>query len=241
MREQLVLHLVELLDDPPLIKVFLDFFFGCNLLRQHWIDQVLEHLPEEEKVVALGDHVLHVEEVLRGAGLVQKFLQTLLVLLCDRLVHLQHGEHQVPDFFYSDDLESFVKEFDYVSGGTGEQLICPVVNLDAFVLRLFCFSRENVENHGQKHAMNFDRVGIAQGHEAIVECVVSTAVLRQRVVILVGPVNHLQCLVRVEVDCILLPIVSQQFQYVCMGQVHIEANNVGSLLGLCETGIKRRH
>lgn len=173
--------------------------------------------------------------------MIQILLQTLLVLLCDRLVHLQHGQHQVPDFLDSDDLESFVKEFDDISGRTREKLIRPMINLDTFFLRFLRLGRENVENHGKKHAMDLDRVGVAKSHEPVVESVVTAAILAERVVVLVGPVDHLQGLVRIQLDGVLLPVVSEQFQYVRMGQVHVETYNVGSLLRLGKAGVKRRH
>ena len=58
MRQKLVLHAVELLNDGPLVKVVLDLVF-CHTLFNHWFDQVLEDLPEKEEVVALGDDEIH--------------------------------------------------------------------------------------------------------------------------------------------------------------------------------------
>ena len=60
MSEERVLHLIEFLDNSPLIEVLLDFLLRRNLLGQHRIDEVLKDLPEEEEVVALGDHEFHI-------------------------------------------------------------------------------------------------------------------------------------------------------------------------------------
>ena len=60
--------------------------------------------------------------------------------------------------------------------------------------------------------MDLNGVSVAQSFEAIVESVVSATVLSKRVIILVGPVDHLQCLVRIQLDGVLIPVVAEQFQ-----------------------------
>ena len=56
--------------------------------------------------------------------------------------------------------------------------------------------------------MDLDRVSVAQGLKPVLQGVISASELSQRVDVLVGPVNELQCLVCIEFDGVLFPVFS---------------------------------
>ena len=64
MRQKLVLHAVELLNDGSFVVVFLDLVIGCYSCFKQWIQQILEDLPKQEEIVALCNQEVHLEEVL---------------------------------------------------------------------------------------------------------------------------------------------------------------------------------
>jgi len=53
------LHLVEVFDDVSLTKMVLNLVFSGYSRIYHWVDQILEYLPEEEEIIALGDQKVH--------------------------------------------------------------------------------------------------------------------------------------------------------------------------------------
>ena len=73
-RQNLVLHLVEVFDDVSLTKMVLNFIFSGYSRIYQWVDQILEYLPEEEEVIALGNQKVHRKQVCRRSRRVVKLL-----------------------------------------------------------------------------------------------------------------------------------------------------------------------
>jgi hypothetical protein len=69
------LHIIEFLNHFALIEMRLDLIVCSNFLLKHWIDKVLEKLPEQEEIVALGDHELSVHRIGRFVELCKCFLE----------------------------------------------------------------------------------------------------------------------------------------------------------------------
>ena len=114
-RKELFLHAVEVLNDRPLIEMLLNLLFCSHARLEHGVDQVLEDLPEEEEVVALGDYEVHWKELIWCARFIKELLQACLVLECNSFVDVKHLKHQFFDILDSDNLESFVKQFYQIS------------------------------------------------------------------------------------------------------------------------------
>ena len=115
MSKELLLHAVEVLNNLPFIEMILNLIFCRHTSSKHRVNQVLEYLPEEEKVVALGDYKVHSKEFIWCASFIKEPLQACLVLKCNRLVDMKHLEHQFFDIFDSNNLKGFVKKFDQIS------------------------------------------------------------------------------------------------------------------------------
>ena len=69
------MHIIEFLNHFALIEMRLDLIVCSNFLLKHWVDKVLEKLPEQEEIVALGDHELGVHRIGRFVELCECFLE----------------------------------------------------------------------------------------------------------------------------------------------------------------------
>lgn len=187
--QKLVLHAVEVLDDCSLVEVLLNLLLCRDACLKQRVDQILEHLPEEEEVVALGDDEVHRQELVRRSLFVKEPLETCLVLECDRLVNVEHLEHELFDVFDSHDLECLVEQLYQVSRRTRKVVPVPidlnfVLHCQARALALpanvrvpSTFLFQDVHDDLDQRAVNLDRVRVAQGDEAVIECVVAARIL----------------------------------------------------------------
>ena len=136
MLQQLFLHFVERLNYFTLVEVLLYLVLSGHFRGEHRVNEVLEYLPEEEEVVALGYDEFHLQvrpSCIPRPRLVVKLLQAVLVLLRNRLVHFEHCQHEVFNLLDSDHLESLVKQLDHIGRRTRVDLVRPVVDLDAHI------------------------------------------------------------------------------------------------------------
>ena len=230
--------------------MLLNLLLGRHARLKQWIDQVLENLPEEKKVVALRDYEVHGQEVLRRPLLVKELLQPRLILERDRLVDVEHLEHELLDVLDAHHLKGLVEQLDQVARRTRKVVPIPVdlnlvLQLHGRPLALGVEKRvpaallpEDIDHDLDQRAVDLDRVGVAKSDESIVKGVIATSKLVERAVVLVSPVDELKGLVRIQVDRILLPVVFEELEDVHVGEVHVKLHNVGSLLRLGQTGVK---
>lgn len=108
-------------------------------------------------------------------------------------------------------MECLIKELNQIAWCACKHLAIAVdFNVDIRISLLL----QNVRDHCDQGAVNLDGVGVTQGQEAIIQRIVTAAELPQRVVILKGPIDDLQCLVWVQIYRFSLPVVAKQLQYV---------------------------
>ena len=96
------LHALELHENGSLIEVQVDFLLCCNLLINHWPQNILKQFVEGKEIVALRDLEAVAQLVLL---LVVDLDQSLLVLLNDVGEDFQDFERQLLDLLGKHDLE----------------------------------------------------------------------------------------------------------------------------------------
>ena len=154
--KQDILQHVEFLNDFSFTKVSLNFIISCYFLFNNRVYQVLEQLPKQKKVIALGNQKFSIHRCFFWT--LVKFLKCFLELKCYFLIKTQHFQHQLFDFLYSHYFKGFTEQLHHVIWRISKY--CAIMVLVQLISDLR-FLLEDSKDERHQLAVNFCGVSIA--------------------------------------------------------------------------------